>query len=184
MRLINKSQWPDEKIKQMIEFASEPLGIKVMKVVCRTSMKGSYDGWSSHAEKEIEIEIRRDSKDSRKYPHINNYSRKAIWRNETEPRADGNYYKVRIGWKKTGYLRYLVLSKEEHILHVIAHELRHQWHKKRCSRSMWCYGTNSGKRTKMGDETDCDAYGINTVRRWRKLHAVDIYQQQPDMCLS
>ena len=117
--------------------------------------------------KEIGIEIHPDGKERHSYPYVNDFSI-AVGYHITK--RIGNWvYKVK-HLRKTGYLPHLILSKEEDILHVIAHELRHQWQDTRRSKSLWYYNTNTKKRTKKGDKTDADAYAITTVRRWRKLH--------------
>lgn len=65
-----------------------------------------------------------------------------------------------------GYISHWTLSREEGLVHVIAHELRHFWQ-----------SNHSGKRGRVWSargqysETDADAYAIRKQREWRKIHA-------------
>jgi hypothetical protein len=73
-------------------------------------------------------------------------------------------------------LTVLFLSREEVLVHIFAHELRHLWQK-----------NHPGKRGKVWgakgqySERDADAYAIRKMREWRQMHAVDIYREQPDI---
>ena len=77
---------------------------------------------------------------------------------------------------KSGYLPHLVLSNEEEFVGTMAHEFRHFWR-----------SGNIGKRGRIWrakkemSERDASAYSIRKIREWRRLHAVDIYQKQPDL---
>jgi len=71
--------------------------------------------------------------------------------------------------KKAGYLPYLALNKEEEIIHVIAHELRHLWQAKvKSGHRVW------GARGRFS-ERDADAYGIRKVREWRREHMEELW---------
>jgi hypothetical protein len=65
-----------------------------------------------------------------------------------------------------GYISQLTLSREEGLVSIAAHELRHLWQK-----------NHPGKRGKVWgakgqySERDADAYAIRKVREWRRLHA-------------
>jgi hypothetical protein len=70
-------------------------------------------------------------------------------------------------WKKRtgGYIDSLTLSREEALVHVLAHEFRHFWQT-----------NHPGKRGKVwrargkSSEKDSDAYAIKKHRMWRKIH--------------
>lgn len=62
-----------------------------------------------------------------------------------------------------GYIPHLVLDREERIVDIIAHELRHFWQKKHPKGfRVW------GARGRFS-ERDADAYAIRKVREWRKM---------------
>jgi hypothetical protein len=66
-------------------------------------------------------------------------------------------------------------TREEALVHVAGHGLRHLWQT-----------THTGKRGKVWgargqySDRDADAYAIRKTREWRKIHATDIYVEQPD----
>lgn len=69
-----------------------------------------------------------------------------------------------------GYITSIELSREESLVHIMAHELRHYWQM-----------NHPGKRGKVWgakrkfSERDADAYAIRKTREWRRLH---IHQAQ------
>jgi hypothetical protein len=74
-----------------------------------------------------------------------------------------------------------LLTKEEFILKVMAHELRHQWQgKMRPMKDYTFTARHLPKKSYFRRERDADAFALAMVREWRKLHAVDIYPDQPD----
>jgi hypothetical protein len=66
---------------------------------------------------------------------------------------------------KGGYISSLILTREEALVQIIAHELRHLWQR-----------THKGKRGKVWgargwySDRDADAYAISKTREWRRLH--------------
>jgi hypothetical protein len=75
---------------------------------------------------------------------------------------------VRIGGKGWDYpyksCSYgIILSKEEILVMVIAHELRHLWQYKHKKGKVW------GAKGRFS-ERDADAYAIRKVREWRRLN--------------
>ena len=80
---------------------------------------------------------------------------------------DDNKFPYYVERKKgSGYLSYLLLSKHEALIEVLAHELRHVWQDE-----------NKGKRRgkvwgTRGDSSDRDAdyWGIQMVRKYRRLY--------------
>jgi hypothetical protein len=70
-------------------------------------------------------------------------------------------------WKKRkgGYIESLILTRDEALVYLLAHELRHFWQK-----------NHHGKRGKIWgargvySEKDADAYAIRKQRAWRAIH--------------
>lgn len=188
MRLINRSDVQDEKIREIFEFCSGELGINAMKIVVekRSTIMRGYDGYSFNGKKEIHIIIKDDKFDKQTYPYFRDYSKRRLNYTKDNYRYSEELKKwvPKPGYvevlRDTGYLPHLILSKEEKLVSIMAHELRHQWQKKRRPRSEWAYGSNNGKHTRVGVEIDASAYDIRKTREWRRMHAVDIYREQPD----
>lgn len=62
-----------------------------------------------------------------------------------------------------GYISQLILSREESLISVIAHELRHLWQVNHKKGRVW------GSRGQFSDR-DVDYYAINRIKAWRRLH--------------
>lgn len=68
--------------------------------------------------------------------------------------------------RRRGYIGILIRNREECLLYVLAHELKHL--KQRDCKTGWIWGS----RGKWYSESDADAFAIRTVRAWRKRKAV------------
>jgi hypothetical protein len=219
LKLANTTNFPDEKIREIIQFV-KPNNLPNSNFDVRvTNSSGHYNGmcyWygCGYAKKGVgsnpnrPLIIARVSPDENKFPHQENHvptrtvklywdqydDRKGEWetwhishliaiskayinRRNRELREKGKSY----DWNKSagGYIDCLVLSREEALVHILAHEIRHLWQR-----------NHSGKRGKVWgargqfSDRDADAYAIRKMREWRRLHAVDIYQEQPDILAS
>jgi hypothetical protein len=190
MRLVNYSKIPDEKITEYFDFCAKPLGLTTMKVVCKnTKHVRGFCGFSFSDRKEIWIGVGDPSRDKQTYPYILGTDKVVIdsndrWQWNTGKKA----YEVKPGYvdkfRENSHLPILILSKEEYIIHLMAHELRHHWQQKRRPRFEWVFGSNNGKLSKFGIERDSNVFALRMLRQWRKLHAVDIYLEQPDMLVA
>ena len=71
-----------------------------------------------------------------------------------------------------GYIDHILLSREEAVVHVIAHELRHLWQAKvKKGYRVW------GTRGQFSDR-DADAFAIRKTREWRRQYGNQIAQAQ------
>jgi hypothetical protein len=64
-----------------------------------------------------------------------------------------------------GYISHWLLTREECLIHVLAHEMRHVWqinHK---------HGWVQGSKGSSFSEKDSDAFAIKVVRAWRRTRA-------------
>lgn len=70
-------------------------------------------------------------------------------------------------WEKRrgGYIDSLILSREEALVHLLAHELRHFWQTNHLGKRGKVWGAR-GKSS----EKDADAYAIKRTRAWRAVH--------------
>jgi hypothetical protein len=137
--------------------------------------------------------ITRVTKNENRYPHFIRYSRKRVvtltrkeycerkgewkgWR-QSKPIAKCTVEKIGDScsdWKITiykksstgGYIDHLILSREEALVHVLAHEFRHLWqvnHPKKRGKVWGARGLYSDR--------DADYYAIHKTRAWRRLHS-------------
>lgn len=142
MRLKNYTDIPDDKIREIISFV-RPARISNFDVRISNSKRwthcgGCYvDGANCHATVNPFIVVR-------------------ITQNES-------YFPMYTTHKKgKGYIDHLLLSREEAVILLTAHELRHLWQKRiRKGHRVW------GARGQYSDR-DADAYAIKKVREWRR----------------
>jgi len=142
MKITNTTNIPNEKIREFIKLV-KPSGISNFDVTIKNY---KYTGIRGVA-----------------YP----YHLGSSYHRSNKPfiivsvqKGEDGYPRKRIGRK--GYLTYTLLTKDEAILHVIAHELRHLWQKVHPKGyRVW------GARGKFS-ERDADAYALRKVREYRK----------------
>ena len=96
-------------------------------------------------------------------------SKAYIARKNKKKRNNGKLYSRNKG--AGGYIPSLMLSSEEALVHVLAHELRHFW---QCNH-LGKRGKVFGARGRFS-ERDADAYPIKKTREWRHLHNNNIPQ--------
>jgi hypothetical protein len=140
MRITNTTIISDAKIRELIRFA-KPSGISKFDVMLKNHSGSGVRGVA--------------------YYEGNNYhySRRPFIVVAVQPSEEG--YPRRCNGGK-GYLSYLLLSRTEDVLLVLAHELRHLWQRKHPKGwRVW------GARGQFS-ERDADAYGIRKVREYRK----------------
>jgi hypothetical protein len=76
--------------------------------------------------------------------------------------APASRFKRYITWEHGGYLPIPIGSREEAIVVIIAHELRHLWQAKvKMGHRVW------GARGQFS-ERDADAYALHKLREWRR----------------
>ena len=141
MRLTNNTDFPDKRIREIIKFV-RPNGISNFDVMIKNSRiclyrgRCYYNGSSFHRTTNPFIVVR-------------------ITKDE------GCFPLYRTTKKGTGYISSLLLSREEAIIHVIAHELQHLWQAKvKRGHRVW------GARGQFS-ERDADRYAIRKTREWR-----------------
>ena len=82
------------------------------------------------------------------------------------------------------YVRTLMLSREEALVHTTAHEIRHVWQD--VIEPIWDdleVDEREGLKEfpGSGSDRDADMYAIRKQREWRRLHTTDVYPTQPDL---
>lgn len=194
--LKNTTDIPDQKIWKIIEF-TRPAGVRSeFSVRVTNSNKNIFCGKfyrTVHTRTKSEglKVIVRVTKDENKFPF---YS-------DNTPQRPVRLYFERLGkrtgkyqtWyakryipdlkkrKNTGgYINCLLLSREEAVILVMAHELRHLWqmdHRRRRGIKEGEGGEGVGVWGSRGQYSnrDADAYAIRKVREWRKNHNVPFY---------
>ncbi|MGA2800306.1 MAG: hypothetical protein ABSE71_03180 [Candidatus Micrarchaeaceae archaeon] len=89
---------------------------------------------------------------------INNIHKDSLPIVTVETNPDLKYPFEITGVKEKGYLRYSVLNREELLVYLISHELRHLWQ-----------GRNNSSLDDYGSQQDADVYAVKKVEAWRKM---------------
>jgi hypothetical protein len=191
MRLVNKSKLPNKDIIEMIDFCARPLGIKTMTVKVYPTMyiDGDY-GWSDPYKKEVSIAVG----EKRTYPYLHREEEKRIidsrdrWEkvimddNVSYWRKKPDYVDK---YREIPHRTMLFLNYEEWMIHIIAHELRHQWQRKIRPMKEYTYTVRHlGSKSYFRRERDADVFAMTMVRQWRKSHALQVYHEQPDQIIT
>jgi hypothetical protein len=212
MKLANTTNFPDEKIREIIQFVKpNNLPSSVFDVTIKNGGGSGY--FRPSADLLIDTKFRSDRpivcpKRTQIYATINNHDKFPFNRSDAE---NGETRKVTLyydkyntkkeKWEKwhvwhfvgisKAYLRRkgiksqnrfgasikcLLLDQTEELVETLAHEFRHYWQSNHKTKR----GKVKGSRGQYS-EKDADSYAIRKVREWRKLHAVDIYNEQPDL---
>lgn len=164
MRLRNHTDIPTVRIREMVAFA-KPSGVSGFDVrISNLDGKGvrgrAYSRGSSYHDRAcpfVVISVQRG-------PHIAAWTPK-VRTVHVVSRKDGvETHSMRKVSK--GYLPMPAMSREEGVLFVIAHELRHLWQAKvKRGRRVW------GARGQFS-ERDADAYALRALRHWRRGEAL------------
>ena len=187
MRLINKSNIADKDIQRMFDFCAEPLGLRAMTVkVYPTKFINGYFGFSLPWKSEISIAV-----GGKEYPYFDERPEKTIVNSDDRWMwsEEEHKYIVKPGYvdkyREAPHTSFVYLNVYEWTIHIMAHELRHQWQRKiRPMKDFTFTVRHLGKKSRFRRERDADSFAKSMVRKWRKLHAVDIYPEQPDQMQS
>lgn len=143
MKLINKCDgFSDKELHKIIDFVDP--GVSKNTKVYTYASRTSPAGFSFYRPKrEIEVDIPTQLK----FPWF--------WNKMSKSRVD-----------------ILLLSLEEMVVFIIAHELRHQWQYRRPPVGEWSYGCRHPKkrRSHHHHELDADHYAVKKLRQWRKQY--------------
>ena len=164
MRLKNYTDIPNERIREIIRFV-RPNGISNFDVKI-TNTKRGYSGiayrrssWHDRSNPFINGRLTRNSHEFPYYRHYDSSKIEKTRLNLKTGQRESYSYSAGTG----GYIPHLVLSREEALVDVTAHELRHlKQMKGKCRRRVW------GARGQFS-ERDADAYAIRKIREWRRL---------------
>lgn len=163
MQLTNKTNIPDKKIRKIIEFVKLK-GVSKFNVLiqnCRNHLTaGSYQKGGQYRRVYYVDTISFNNLLSIGLQRYKNTQIVAkIWQHE-------NDFPVRV--KANGnYLSYILLSREEALVHVLAHELRHAWQTEQSLSRVWSANDKQS-------EQDCDAYAIRKTREWRRKNMTTV----------
>jgi hypothetical protein len=159
MKLINKSAFPSEKLRNIIRFCCPP---GVRDFIIRFQHWNNYGG-VYYAEPWLDYWSDK--------PHGN---RNGVYRAKTGSESTDVLIKLKKAVRgiglienrrfkaERGYLASTQYTQEEVIVHLVAHELRHVWQARNpMGRRVW------GARSQYS-ERDADAYAIGKVRHWRR----------------
>jgi hypothetical protein len=185
IRLTNYTDIPDEKTREIIRFV-RPNGISGFDIRISNSKHifagtAYHEGSPRYHGSSKPFIVVRVTKDENAFPYFVRHGseRRTKYKlNSQSGRLEAVSYNTGTG----GYLDYLLLSREETIVHVLAHELRHLWQAK-IKRGYRVWGARG-----QFSERDADAYAKRKTREWRRkvqTSRVDsLYDQQKYLFLS
>jgi len=147
MRLRNSTKISDKHLEQMIEFVDPGIS------------------------KDTMVEIKPSRRLPSGYSWFRPKKKIGIWM------PSKLHYPYRWNVTAASRLPGVVLSEDENLVFLLAHELRHQWQYRRPPRGEWFPGCTS--RSHNTHERDACAYAWRKVRAWRKLQPREVYKEFP-----
>jgi hypothetical protein len=166
MRLKNNTDISDDKIRQIIN-SVRPNGISKFDVRISNSENSLFSGTaypegSSYHDTQNPFIVVRVTKDERAFPYFVRYKSHTRTKIKLNPQS-GKLELVSYNTGTGGYLDHFLLSREEAVVHVVAHELRHLWQAKiKRGYRVW-------RARGQFSDTDADAFAIRKTREWRRL---------------
>jgi hypothetical protein len=88
-----------------------------------------------------------------------------VERRNSQLRDKGKSYSYSLETSTGGYVSSLILSRDEALVHVLAHEFRHYWQYHHPGKRGKVWGARG-----LVSERDADAYAIRKMRQWRRQH--------------
>jgi hypothetical protein len=165
MRLKNYTNISDDKVREIIQFV-KPSSIANFDVRISNSEKDifrgrAYSEGSPYHDTTNPFIVVRVTKDESAFPYFVRYESYTRTKFKINPQS-GKFESVSYNTGTGGYINHILLSREEVIVHVVAHELRHLWQAKvKRGYRVW------GARGQFSDR-DADAYAIRKTRKWRR----------------
>lgn len=180
MKLTNTTNFPEERIREIVRLI-KPNNLIIPKYTIRlTNSNGPTCGHFAPRSLHTHISL---ANSERLYPRRCNHD--AVIR---RPRRKITFEFQKLNEKKqiwewwrhtkkyesindapklfsSGYISSLELSREESLVHVLSHEMRHYWQMNHPGKRGKIWGAK-GKFS----ERDADAYAIKMTRAWRRLH--------------
>jgi hypothetical protein len=166
MRLKNNTNISDDKIRQIINFV-RPNGISKFDVRISNSGRSIFRGTaycegSAYHDRTNPFIVIRVTKDEKAFPYFVRYTSHRRTKLKLNPHS-GMFETISYNTSTGGYIDHFLLSREEAVVHVVAHELRHLWQAKiKRGYRVW-------RAKGQFSDTDADAYAIRKTREWRRL---------------
>lgn len=176
MKVVNTTDIPTERLREIIEFC-KPNGLPTSKFTVRvTNSSGRYTGkfYPTGYTETRPLVIARVTPDEKLFPHMVIHQARKCHKeyyqkfNVKTGRNETWYHKTyedNPGGSTGGYIDCLILTREEALVNIMSHELRHLWqsnHPKKRGK-VW------GARGQYSDR-DADYWAIRKMREWRRLH--------------
>jgi hypothetical protein len=175
LRLRNTTNFPDSQVMKIVRFCMSDLSFDVLDFdITLSKYRRVFKGkcytrgcWMHKADPTKPLVTVRLTPKENAFPYWVDYSYStvdAVANNRTRWLSSAASVRSAGNW---GYISHWLLSREECLVHLLAHEIRHVWqinHKERWMR---------GSRGKKFSERDADAFAIRIVRAWRRRKAKD-----------
>lgn len=162
MKLKNTTNITNERIKEILNFVKPQGKLKTLRwLTVRNILKDERGPLSGHAyANSIEVWV---TNNENAFPRKIDYSWKVSWEKDDDGKTVVKEKDEKRRGKLGYYLPQLLLSREEALVSVIAHEYRHIWQRNHNLKKDRVWGSK-GKSS----ERDCDAYAIKMTRAWRR----------------
>jgi hypothetical protein len=166
LRLENHTDISDSRIRKIIRFVRpnriSGFDLRISNSKYLFAGTAYPNGSSLHRTSNPFIVVRVTDKET-KFPYLVEYNSQTRVDSKSKPQiimAEARSHNT----SNRGYIDHLLLSREEAIIHVVAHELRHLWQKNHRKCKVW--GSRGRYR-----EKDADAYAIRKTREWRRKNS-------------
>ena len=146
MKLKNTTDLPNELIREIIRFVRPP-GIRNFDVMVKNNLTGHYLG--GHA-----FMYGSDYHDRKRTPFV-------VLRVTPRMNRPRRHWTYQYGQLKGR--RYYLANREEVLVYLAAHELRHLWQAKTRNKAGYAWGSRG-----RFSEIDTDSYAIGKLREWRR----------------
>jgi hypothetical protein len=191
MKIRNTTNIADKRLQEMIEFCDPGVSKRVHAIFAHSN--DCARGYAAKKDRSIKVWVPK----KQTYPYLWDFNHNLIWvkvgSDEEKRFSDGRAVVIKelknhnsgrsiSDWKLLQYeirnpyrVSHMVLSKEEDMISVIAHELRHQWQYSKPLKSQWSYGCQK-KSSHYTRERDASIYSITKLREWRRRNTpTEIY---------
>lgn len=174
MRLKNYTNISDEKIRRIIKFV-RPNGISNFDMKIGNSQSGigggrAYCYGSPTHDRVVPFVIVNVTKNEHAFPYFIRYKSQRRSKLKLNPQS-GKLESISYNSGTGGYIDHILLSREEAVVDIIAHELRHLW-QVRVKRGYRVWGARGQL-----SERDADAFAIRKTREWRRRYGNQITEE-------
>jgi hypothetical protein len=181
MKIRNTTNIANQRLQEMIKFCNPGVSKRVHGIFAQSN--DYAHGYASITDRSIKIWIPK----KQAYPYLWDFNHRFRWvevgsdeekhfsdavvikelKNHDTDRSISDWKLLQYEVRNPYRVSHMVLSKEEDIISVLAHELRHQWQYSKPFKALWSYGCQK-KTSHYTRERDASIYSITKLREWRR----------------